>query len=328
MPSFKTMAEKKMFARLLIYGPQKARKTWWAATAAEAGFNVLLLDCDDGWQIIKQLSPEAQSRIYVIDIVDKPNANIASIFAAAFLRQKPFYWREEEKKLAVLRDDKEAEDAIYIDTAKLDGNTVVVLDSWTELVNSLNLQFAKENGIDLADASKPEWEGYRWTGALATWMLGKLKTLPCHIALVGHQTVYEKIRQEKKQQIVEWSREQLVSTSGKHAMTIGQKFSDILQFKVLNETNVRIDTGAGKDKEGGSRIIPPKVYRWEDLQFKDYCNLAGITLPPPDLPYLDFSAPSAATEEKEKQGKPTIKPATEAKAKPSSLFSRDKLRKN
>ena len=44
----KSNEESGMLLRELFYGPPKTRKTWLAGTAAEAGFNVILIDFFDG----------------------------------------------------------------------------------------------------------------------------------------------------------------------------------------------------------------------------------------------------------------------------------------
>ena len=54
-------------ARLLIYGPAKTRKTWFATKAAELGFNVILIDTDYGFHVTQNLTPEARRRIYHLD---------------------------------------------------------------------------------------------------------------------------------------------------------------------------------------------------------------------------------------------------------------------
>lgn len=302
MPAADTVLEESLKARILAYGAPKTKKTWWALRAAEAGFNVLLLDSDDGYHIVNQIPKEARRRIYVVDATDTTTQSIASIFMTLFCKQKPLYWLEKEKRVALTSGDKAR--AMFIDFSKFDRNTVVIVDSWSAIVNSLALQFAKENGIDLADASKTEWDGYRWMGQLGNWMMQQLKTFPCHVIVIAHASVYEKKKMEGKQQTTEWTRIQVKSTSGANAMGIPQHFSDIFYFTSLNDKNFRISTSIDKDRDGGSRLIPPGQYDWDKFSFLDYCKLAGIPLPSTDLPLLDFSSNVAETVA-------DLKPATE-----------------
>ncbi|KKM82148.1 hypothetical protein LCGC14_1322580, partial [marine sediment metagenome] len=43
--------------------------------------------------------------------------------------------------------------------------------------------------------------------------------------------------------------------------------------------NVKISTTAEEGILGGSRLIAPGIYKWDDLQFKDICENAGIDIP-------------------------------------------------
>jgi len=281
---------RKILLRLLYFGAQKTRKTWAACTAAEAGFNTILLDMDHGYHIaLDNISPEAQERITLIECQDSLKAARASIFLSKFLKSGKVWFDEEEKK-PVLLPQQLNDNCIALDVDRhLNKNTVLIVDSYTALVASIQFQYAKENNIDLSDALKTEWDGYGWAGRLASWTLEKLSQLPCHVIVIGHRSIYEKYKGSGKDRKIDWTRLQVKSVSGPHAMTIGDKFSDILYFEAQSSIRTTIDTRPGKDHEGGSRIIPPNQYDWERLKFRDICALGHIDLPPKDLPYLDFS---------------------------------------
>ena len=117
---------------------------------------------------------------------------------------------------------------------------------------------------------------------MASYFLKQGKALPCHFIVIGHQTIYEKHKKVmingREKDTIEWSRLQIQSTSGPHAMTVGTEFSDILRFYFVGD-NVKISTTAEEGILGGSRLIPPGSYKWADLQFKDICEQAGIDIP-------------------------------------------------
>ena len=69
-----------------------------ATIFAEAGFNVLLLDGENGAGILKQLSPAARKRIYILDLKDVPNQAKMAVFMARFCTYKKFWWHEAEKR--------------------------------------------------------------------------------------------------------------------------------------------------------------------------------------------------------------------------------------
>ncbi len=277
---------KPFLLRELLYGPPKTKKTWWACKAAEAGFNVILLDCDDGAHILSQIAPEARHRIANINIVDTLTDPVACKFTTLALAGRIFLWDEQDKDRVIMPANRNMEHSFYyINANKLTRNDILVVDSWTKLVKSLAWRWYKENGIDITSgeqAKSTNWDGYRWSGEMASWMVRQLKALPCHVMVIGHKSVYEKYKNEvingKKVSSVEWQRTQIVSTSGPHGMTIASDFSDILQFYLVGSI-FKIDTTPYADADGGSRLIPPKVWRWEELQFVDICNMVGIPVP-------------------------------------------------
>lgn len=267
------LEEGKMLLRVLAYGPAKSKKTWWAAKAAEAGFRVHILDGDNGWQILKNIDKEAQKRIEVIDLVDKTKSAVFAVAMTLLLKDGKLIWNENTKTSAKLKPQ---DATVKLDLDELNHEDVLVVDSWTALVWSLVLRYAKENGIDLTDPEKADRDYYGWSNSLVKWMLNQLQSLPCHVIVIGHSTVYEKYSKDGK--TIEMQRRQPVSTSGPNAMLMASKFSDVLYFSVKG-SSFKIDVDGDNDKDGGSRGLPPKVYNWEDLQFKDVCAAYGIPLP-------------------------------------------------
>lgn len=279
-----------LLLRELFYGPPKTRKTWLAGTAAEAGFNTILLDADHGYHILtKQLSEKARKRLQLFECRDSLKSATASKFVARFLKQGKIWFNEKTRSI-VMTPQNLTDDCVELNQTHLTPNTVLILDSYTAIVNSIKFSYAIEKDIDLTDPEKESWDGYAWSGMLASYILERITKLPCHVIVVGHSTQYEKYSTDRNgKQKLEWSRRILKSTSGPHAMTITDKFSDILYFYNVSASMTKIETRADKDADGGSRIIPPNVYEWDKLSFAKICELAGIPLPPDDLPYLDFT---------------------------------------
>jgi len=274
------LGEGKMLLRVLAYGPAKSKKTWWAGKAAEAGFRVTLLDGDNGWQILKNISPEAQSRIQVVDVVDTFKASVFAVALTQFLKDGKLVWNE---KLGASSKMQPANATAIIDMENMDVNDVLIIDSWTALVWSLVLRYSKENGIDLTDPEKADREFYSWGNSMVKWMLNQIQSLPCHVIVIAHSTVYEKYEGKGKSMKLVMQRRQPISTSGPNAMQMASKFSDILYFSVKGSA-FKIDVDGDNDKDGGSRGLPPKMYDWEALQFKDLCAAYGIPLPSGAVP--------------------------------------------
>lgn len=268
--------------RIMLYGPSQTKKTMWAGRAAEAGFNVLYLDCDGNPQTLGLMSPEAQARVDYFNIMDGFDRPVAAWFVTRLLKGKPFDWDYVGRDFVF--PAAKCDTRVTVDLSKLDRNWVLVLDSYTAFVWSLMVQFNIENQLDMSKVEKPDdsWGGYRWCGALATWAIKQMKALPCHVIVIGHQDVYEKratvMEQGKKVQKVEWTRLQMKSTSGPHAMQVAKEFTDVFYFYLHNQS-VKINTGPADDRDGGSRRDPGRIYNWDEFQFAHLCQLNNIPLP-------------------------------------------------
>jgi hypothetical protein len=272
MPEYVDTETNYNLIRVLVYGFAKTKKTWWAGTAAEAGFNVMHLSVEKGGHgIFKHLSTVAKRRIFVMDCTDELNRPVAAEFFSYFCGGRKFYWHEQDKRVSLTP----IKGYRCIDIQNLTRNVVLVVDPWTAIVESLVTRFCLENGIDMTDPKKPDWDHYRWCGALATHLLGQLMTLPCHVILIAHETMYEKRKEERGQSRVEWARRQIVSTSGPHAMTVPRKFDEVLHFEWRGR-NLFIETLAQEGADGGGRFLAPGSYTWENLAFSVLADAAGI----------------------------------------------------
>lgn len=302
--------------RVLVYGPPKSRKTWWALRAAEAGFRVFVFNIEGNLGIVKQIPEAVRKNIHIFSIPDGAANAYASVALTTVLREHVFY-ANEEKRLISNRPN--ANLSIY-DMREWGKETVVVIDTYTALVASVVRNYAFANNIDLADASKPEWEGYRWCGGVLTWMLTQLQALATHtnVVVIAHATQYEKHKKDKinpnKQGPIEFTRRQPVSSSGPHGMSLAGKFSDVLYFYTRGKSSY-IDSFGDEFADGGSVNMPPDTYKWEDLTFGALANAAEIVAPaklePFVFPPCQQTAPLKNTGT---DGKPTIQPSANSQS--------------
>ena len=269
--------------RLFIYGYGKSKKTWWAAAAAEAGFNVLLVDTDRGAAIVQRLSPAALARVHIIPCADRSKQAAAYDFVSTFIRNFDCYYHAGRAATS----QSHMAGATRYAFRDLEPNTVFVLDSWSALCRSLILHYNNTHKINQDDAKKVEWEGYRWVGTMATWIIESLKSLPCHLIIIGHQHTYEKYRGIKKDRKLISVREQPLSTSNPHGASLDMHFDEFYRFYKQGNINY-IDTSGDIGRAGGSRTMEPKLWPWEALQFSDLCKAQGIALPGPDAPLREY----------------------------------------
>lgn len=307
MPMANDPARKRL-VRSLIWGKDKTKKTWWACRAAEAGYNVILIDGDDGSTITRQLPPEAQKKILIVDAVNSTKA-VFAMFMATFMRPgQEFIWDEQGKiSLPIKTTRKPDHSYIYFCPQKFTANDVVIIDSWTALAASTQLQYATEQDIDLTAIEK-EGDQFALLGFQSRFLdycLNNLHALPCHVIVIGHETVYEKWEGKGKDRKMISSSIQPISSTGPQGMKLGKHFNDVLHFTKLSDLAYRIDAGGTADRSGGSRTLEPKKYDWKEVTPELLFNAIGakptnepcrgaIYIPPGGELILPNSVPSKA----------------------------------
>jgi hypothetical protein len=146
-------------------------------------------------------------------------------------------------------------------------NDVVVIDSWTALAASTLIDWSLEQGIDLT-AQEREGDQFallNFQSRFLDYILNKIKTFPCHVIVIGHETVYEKWEGKGKERKMVEQKTQPFSSTGPHAKKIGSHFSNVLRFTKLSDLAFRIDAGGDADTMGGSRQLAPKKYDWKEI---------------------------------------------------------------
>lgn len=257
--------------RMLIYGPPKSRKTWWALRAAELGFNVLLLDFEDGAGIAKNLSPGALKRIYRMDL--RPNADgydTSGAAAVVYAMSGQTVFFDEAKRKYVPRARLE-DDVPYakLDFSLFGPDTVVVIDTWTAFSQQLTA-----NTVTVTNPtaiSKLEWEDYAKIRLVVDNFLNNALRLRCHLIVVGHSETYAKKKptadpKAPLREQVESVRLQPTSVTRAHAETMAGKFQDVLYFEIPNSLQgTMISTKGSEEFDAGSRAMAPGIYKFADF---------------------------------------------------------------
>ena len=274
--------------RIMCYGGPQTRKTWWAGTIAAAGYNVLFADSDGNADTLRLLPPEVQARIYYVNIQDRVDEAVAALFWTLLLRHHHIWYHESNRRGLLA----EHGGATHIDIRDWGMSHVIVCDSYSSLVNSVQQQFAIENNIDLADAERQEWPGYGWCGRLLTWMLDAMGELPCHIICTAHAVHYEKKKREydergRQVERIEFVRRQPYSSSYPHGMTVCREFGETYYFNQLPGATM-IEPFGHSLADGGSRSLPRKALKWEEftapIAFQKLGTPPAAEQPPPDFP--------------------------------------------
>ena len=264
--------------QFFIYGAGGSRKTWWACAAAEAGYNILYINGDTSPTILSNLTPEARARIYHLDVRDFDNEAFFSRFMACFCNVDKVgncFINETTRRVGISPFG----GATKINVGTSWGpNCIVIIDHYTMLVGSANFNFAKENSIDVTEADKPDWDGYRWVGQFLTTILDQLRKLPCHLVVIGHSNVYEKAEGKGIDRKIIFQREQPRSCSNPHGMSIADKFQEVYLFYKEGTRNF-IDMNGHRHKDAQSKIYTPGRYEWDNATLANTLAKMGVVAP-------------------------------------------------
>lgn len=298
MPRGNAMPPNLALIHCMILAEEKAGKTSWLLDAAEAGFFVLLLDGDVAQQRINDLSDEAKSRVFYMDVSDNLVGTVDPRMirtVAEFFTSSKFLWNDtKQDHYSTSRDPHDPETGACLDEiweirpGLLDHNWVLGIDSWTTLQYSAKLDKAADMGVDISDVEKIERNIYSGVGNRLTNIAITQQKTNCHTIVCGHPAQYEKRRSQEgrtvkeamkeNDQIVEWTKMIPVSSSNPHGFSIGKFFSDIGWIDVGKTGKRTLDFTKTSARTSGGNLNSKGDPR-EDHRFVDLVRKIGGFVP-------------------------------------------------
>lgn len=298
MPRGDNMPPSLALIHAMILAEEKAGKTSWLLAAAESGFNVLLLDGDVAQQRINDLSPEAKSRVYYMDVSDDLVGDVDPKMiqtVADFFSSGKFLWNDtRQEQYSRVKHPHDPETSACLDEiweirpALLDHTWVLGLDSWTTLQYSAKLAKANDMGVEIADVEKIERNIYSGVGNRLTNIAFTQQKARCHTVFIGHPAQYEKRKSEsgktvkeamkENDQIIEWTKMIPVSSSNPHGYTLGKYFSDIGWIDVSNAGKRTLNFIKTGDRTSGGNLNSKGDPR-TDHRFEDVVRKIGGAIP-------------------------------------------------
>lgn len=279
MPRMDQATEVSQLIKLLLIADGKAGKTHYAGEAAAAGFNVFYLSGDVAAPTLAQLPAEAKKRIYFIDAVDSISGGVRDTrfinTVSELTTNVKFRWNDTLGRIAKAKDEEEIWE---IQPAKMGPSELFVLDSWTSLVESIMLKCANQHGVNLSDASTTEMRPvYQSSALMATSLLQVIRSMPCHVLVLGHPDEYEHRRSpdgkkvgnvKETEMIIEWTKRIAKSTSRPHSLQMPKYFTDVAWLEVSPTGTRKIDFRPKDDRVGGGHFAG-----FENTQDYSFANL-------------------------------------------------------
>lgn len=171
--------------KVLVYGPPKTGKTELVARLVEAGYNLIWFDVESGYQTIKtRIDKKYWPQIELIRIPDTRENAVGYTTVARAFTMKPISICIAHGAVSCVFCTKDKKPFDSINLAGLDTNTVVAIDSLTQISASL-FNKATANVSDLVNGV--EFKHYAALGQGLDALLTAIQQAPFHVAVISHQ---------------------------------------------------------------------------------------------------------------------------------------------
>lgn len=293
MPRMDQAPQQSRLVKLLLIGDGKIGKSYYAGMAGAENLNVLYLNGDVAGQTLSQLPIEVQRNIYLMEMGDtilggtRDCKFIESM--TEFTTMAKVRWNDTHQRVAKRSD---SDDIWEIQPGRMDGNCVLVLDSWTSLAESIMLQAALANGVDLASATTTQMRPvYQSAGLKATAMLQIIRSIQCHVIVLAHPDEYQhktapegrRVQDVKENDmVIDWTKMIPKSTSRPHGLQMAKYFTDVAWMEVApNGKERRLNFRLKNDRISGGHF--------DDLKSVDEYSIGNL------IRRLGGSTPSSPT---------------------------------
>jgi len=242
--------------RALVFGPPKSGKTQLAGQLSKE-FNLIWFDLENGVDTLLKLPVEQQERIEVISLPDTRSYPIAIETMLKVIKGAKTEICETHGKVACSICKKSGAEFTTVELSTLPLDTIVVVDSLTQLTNSAISHITKNQPEDY----KLNYDDWGNLGKLMDTFLSHVQQAPYNIVCISHETEAE----------MEDGKTKLVPTAGTRAFSrnTAKYFDEVIYAEVKNKRHIAASstlyngniltgsrTGATLETEAEASLIP------------------------------------------------------------------------
>lgn len=227
--------------RVLLFGPPKSGKTQLAGALAER-FKILYFDLERGTDTLLKFPDEWKDRVEVISLPDTRSFPIAIETMLKVIKGGPVDICEQHGKVGCALCKKDSKPFNHVELNALGLDTVVVVDSLTQLTNSAIAHITK--GTD--ELYKLQTDDWGNLGKLMDTFLSHVQQAPYNIVCISHETEVEMVDGKQK----------IVPTAGTRnfSRNTAKYFDEVIYCEVKNKKHIAgSSTGYATNILTGSR---------------------------------------------------------------------------
>jgi hypothetical protein len=210
---------------ILLFGPPKSGKSLLAGKLSSIK-NLLWFDLEAGHNVLFQLPPEQQEKIELIDLPDTRGFPIAIETMLKVIKGNKVDICEEHGKVSCGICKRDSKPFTTVELNALGGDTVVVIDSLTQLTNSAIAHITKNQPDDY----KMEFDDWGNLGKLMDMFLSYVQQAPFSVICISHETEVEMVDGKSK----------IVPTAGTRnfSRNTAKYFDEVFYCEVRNKRHV------------------------------------------------------------------------------------------
>ncbi len=172
--------------RVLVFGAPKTGKTQLAGELAHY-FNLIWFDLENGYATLLKLPREAQERINIISLPDTRSYPIAIETMLKVIKGGQVTICEAHGKVSCPKCKADNAETVTVHLDSLDNNTVVVIDSLTQLTNSAISHITKGEN----DEYKLTYDDWGNLGKLMDIILSHIQQAKYNVVCISHESEAE-----------------------------------------------------------------------------------------------------------------------------------------
>lgn len=211
--------------RVLLFGPPKSGKTQLAGELSKE-FNLLWFDLENGVDTLLKLPENQKERIEVVTLPDTRSYPIAIETMLKVIKGTKLDICETHGKVGCALCRKDSRDFTSVELSSLPLDTIVVVDSLTQLTNSAISHITKNQPEDY----KLNYDDWGNLGKLMDTFLSHVQQSGFHIVCISHETETE----------MEDGKMKLVPTAGTKAFSrnTAKYFDEVIYCEVKNKKHI------------------------------------------------------------------------------------------